>query len=99
MSSWDSGFQSSVGFQIPAIISGIPDSNHLWDSGFQSLVGFRIPQQKFAGFRIPQAKISWIPGSGFPYIGPYQLLSKLLSFIDHIIISAEVKIGSFSKIK
>ena len=26
--------------------------------------GFRSP-----GFRIPQAKISWIPESGFPYVG------------------------------
>ena len=36
------------------------------DSGFQSLVGFRILS---AGFRIPQAKNSWIPESGFPYMG------------------------------
>ena len=28
------------------------------DSGYQS-----------PGFRIPQAKISWIPESGFPYMG------------------------------
>ena len=36
------------------------------DSGFQSLVGFRI---LIAGFRIPEAKNSWIPESGFPYMG------------------------------
>ena len=36
------------------------------DSGFQSLVGFRIVS---AGFRIPEAKNSWIPESGFPYMG------------------------------
>ena len=49
----------------------VPQSNLEWifsklDSGFQSLVGFRIPS---AGFRIPQAKKSWIPESGFPYMG------------------------------
>ena len=36
------------------------------DSGFQSLVGFRI---LISGFRIPEAKNSWIPESGFPYMG------------------------------
>ena len=36
------------------------------DSGFQSIVGFRI---LIAGFRIPDAKNSWIPESGFPYMG------------------------------
>jgi len=35
------------------------------DSGFQGLdSGFAC-----AGFRIPEAKISWIPDSGFPYMG------------------------------
>ena len=43
------------------------------DSGFQSLVGFRILS---AGFRNPKPRIpdsrsknSWIPESGFPYMG------------------------------
>ena len=34
------------------------------DSGFQS-----------PGFRIPQAKISWIPESGFPYMGRMQCMT------------------------
>ena len=45
------------------------------DSGFQSLVGFRIPCAgsgfQSPGFQIPQAKNSWIPESGFPYMGRY----------------------------
>ena len=57
MGSWDSGFQSSVGFQIPAIISGIPDSNHLWDSGFHSknLLDSGFHKQTFRGFRDPDS--------------------------------------------
>ena len=51
------------------------------DSGFQSLVGFRIlsagfriprpriPDSRSKIFRIPGAKYSWIPGSGFRYMG------------------------------
>ena len=49
----------------------VPQFNLEWtfsklDSGFQSWAGFRIPKP---GFRIPQAKNSWIPESGFPYMG------------------------------
>jgi len=42
------------------------------DSGFQGLdSGFQGLDSGFpcAGFRIPEAKISWIPDSGFPYMG------------------------------
>lgn len=43
------------------------------DSEFQSLAGFRIPRAGFRipkpGFRIPKPKNSWIPESGFPYMG------------------------------
>ena len=46
------------------------------DSGFQSLVGFRILSAGFRipkpRIRIPEAKNSWIPESGFPYMGRFQ---------------------------
>ena len=48
-----------------SLVSWIPDSNLQQDSGFLVLdSGFQSP-----GFRIPQAKNSWIPESGFPYMG------------------------------
>ena len=49
-----------------SLVSWILDSNLQQDSGFLVLdSGFQSP-----GFRIPQAKNSWIPESGFPYMGP-----------------------------
>ena len=48
-----------------SLVSWIPDSNLQQDSGFLVLdSGFQSP-----GFRIPEAKNSWIPESGFPYMG------------------------------
>ena len=48
-----------------SLVSWILDSNLQQDSGFLVLdSGFQSP-----GFRIPQAKNSWIPESGFPYMG------------------------------
>ena len=57
----------------------VAQSNLKWifsklDSGFQSLVRFRILS---AGFRIPRAKNSWIPESGFPYMGRVKCTSTL----------------------
>ena len=59
------GFRIPVtGFQIFSSGTRFPDSNCQWDSRFLQLYsGFQTP-----GFRIPLAKISWIPGSGFPYM-------------------------------
>ena len=63
----DSGFQvpdsilSQWNFRIQ-IASGIPDfSFQIPDSGFH--------KPNFPRFRMPQEKISWIPKSGFPYMG------------------------------
>ena len=48
-----------------SLVSWILDSNLWLDSGFLVLdSGFQSP-----GFRIPQARNSWIPESGFPYMG------------------------------
>ena len=58
-----------------SLVSWIPDSNLQQDSGFLVLdSGFQSP-----GFRIPEAKNSWIPQSGFPYMGRNcQLLHNIL---------------------
>ena len=63
-----------------SLVSWILDSNLQQDSG--SLVldsGFQSP-----GFRIPQAQNSWIPESGFPYMGRvgefYTIFTFKLSF-------------------
>ena len=48
-----------------SLVSWIPDSNLKQDSAFSVLdSGFQS-----TGFRIPRAKNSWIPESGFPYMG------------------------------
>ena len=76
----------------------VAQSNLEWifsklDSGFQSLVGFRIP---CAGFRIPQAKNSWIPESGFPYMGRgnYFLLNVIMLPEYRLTLNVDIKAWS-----
>ena len=84
----------------------IPDSNHQWGSRFQSLVGFQIPI--ISGIPDSTANICWIQDStskNFADSGIRIPLHRAISAFEQVIIihrsyiSAEAKIGSFSKIK
>ena len=74
------------------------------DSGFQSLVGFRIPwavfqipkpripdftNEKFTTFRISQAKISFVPETGYPYMGWKLQIKKWIVFLRSKLFTAD----------
>ena len=61
-------FERVAQFNLEWIFSKLDSGFLVLDSGFQS-----------PGFRIPRAKNSWIPESGFPYMGRNKCAGKLYS--------------------